>query len=147
MYVTTYTSSASTYIIVSFIKWTWLFEPQRKTTDLLRCTLNEDSNHTAHPRSPIRVFVLGMKRLCFIVYSKCTQWNLLADYANAQPVLNSLGAQIWRYVIRRCGTRLYLPSYHPPVRSSPLLPLSLSAESPRQGILLSGGSLPDLCAS
>lgn len=55
------------------------------------------------------------------------------------------------YFIIKILTLIYgfgqLPSYHPPVRSSPLSPWSVRAESPRHGILLVGGSLPERWAS
>ena len=48
---------------------------------------NEDSNLHAHLCSLIRVFVVGMKKLCFLGYPKCAQGSFWACM-NVQADLN-----------------------------------------------------------
>ena len=49
------------------------FEPQHEKTYLLTRVLNKDSDQTVHVHSLIRVFVLCIKKLCILGYSKCAQ--------------------------------------------------------------------------
>ena len=49
------------------------YEPQREKTYLLTCAHKEGSNQTAHLHNMIRVFVVHMKKLCFLGYPKCAQ--------------------------------------------------------------------------
>ena len=63
------------------------YELQCEKTYLLTCAPNEDSKHTAHARSLIRVFVVRKKKLCITVCQKCAQWRFWSDYVNAQADL------------------------------------------------------------
>ena len=49
-------------------------EPREKMY-LLTCAPKEDSNQHVHPHSLIRVFIVRMKKLCFLWCPKCTQWR------------------------------------------------------------------------
>ena len=57
------------------------------------CT-KEDSNQPALPRSLIRVFVVRMKAVCILGYSKCVYWRFWSDCANAQADLNVRSAHM-----------------------------------------------------
>ena len=63
----------------------YLFEPWREKTYLLTCAPNKDSNQPAHPRSLTRVFVIRIKKLCIIGYTKYANTKYCA---NAQADLN-----------------------------------------------------------
>ena len=58
-----------------------IFEPKRQKTYLLQCIPNKDFNQPAHPRSLIKVFVVHMKKICFLGYPKGTQWWYWSDCA------------------------------------------------------------------
>ena len=67
-------------VIVSSTK---TFDPKHKKTYHLTCASNEESNQPAHPCSLIRVFVVRMKKLWILDYTKCAQWRFWSDCVDA----------------------------------------------------------------
>ena len=61
--------------------------PEREKTYLLTCASNKDSNQIAHPRSLIRVFVVRMKKLCFLTIKNAPNENS-DETTNAHADLN-----------------------------------------------------------
>ena len=51
-----------------------------KFMKFLTCAPNEDSNQPAHPRCPIRVFIVRMKKLCVLGYPKCAQRKVWSEF-------------------------------------------------------------------
>ena len=56
-------------------------EPQLEKLYLLECMPNEDLNQPAHPRRPIRVFAVNMKKPCTIGYPKSAKRRFWSDCA------------------------------------------------------------------
>ena len=64
---------------------------KKRTFEHVRPTQTQINLHT---RSPIRVFVILLRKLTIIGYSKCVQWRFWSDFTNAHADLNLRCAQM-----------------------------------------------------
>ena len=75
-----------------------MYEPQRASSNLLTCMLNEDSNQPVLPRSLIGAFIVHIKKLCIFGANAQADLNLrwahisssisdVADYMLSVPIV------------------------------------------------------------
>ena len=82
-----------------------IIEPQRQKTYLLACSPNENTNQPAHPRGPIRLFVVRMKKKFHLWLTKMRPVKILIRLREcAVWSESSRGAHFWWYVFVRCGS-------------------------------------------
>ena len=65
----------------------------------------------AHPRSLIRLFVIHIKKLCILCYTKCALWRFWLDCANAVWSESSLARHVRSYFFCRCSLHVLFASY------------------------------------
>ena len=53
------------------------YEPQNDKTNKMTCESSEDSDQPGHPPSLIRVFTVGMKKVCVLSYPLSAQQRLI----------------------------------------------------------------------
>ena len=116
---------SGTNVLALFIFWAYklfcnsflreLFDPQNKKTYLLTCTTNEVSNQPAHPRSLIRLFVVGVKKFCTLGYSNAPVKILIRLRECAGWSESSLGAYIRRKFFVHCGSFEFACDFDCPV--------------------------------
>ena len=64
------------------------YELQHKKIYFPTCTPNKDTNQPAHLYSLSTAFIVRMKKLCILFYTKCPKWRFWSECTNAEADLN-----------------------------------------------------------